>query len=265
MTRSLSSPPSSEELALSATELLETAEHLYSSGDNRALRAAVLEAVSALESFVHTAVSPRLPDKVGQQLATWLEAKTRTDFDARLSLLYPLATGLPIDKSSGLWTRYKSARRARNDVAHLGARITKPKARKIIDTVYELINYLGALPTPDIARTDEDRDRLLGRFLQAWAKLERSLYQAGVSSSRHVLRESGAHYSVDRPPIPISSGDKSDIRSLRQLRNRVVHGDETAWRDIRQGTVDKVNRIATSIETAATPKKKARRKRDAAA
>lgn len=124
-------------------ELLEGAEVLYSSGDIRMMRGAVLEAITALEAFVHATVFPTLSEKLDPLLVEWLESKTRWDFDSRLSVLTPVATGREISRENRLWSDYKRAKAIRNKVTHSGRVVTPEDARFVIDTVYGWLAYLG--------------------------------------------------------------------------------------------------------------------------
>jgi hypothetical protein len=128
----------------SPDELLANATAMLTSGDRRLLRGAILEAITALEAFVHSTVFPALGRKVSFELAAWLEAKTRMDFESRLSVLVPCATGLPIEKSSALWSDYTKAKAIRNRVVHTGARVTLRDSEFVVETVRQWISYLGS-------------------------------------------------------------------------------------------------------------------------
>jgi hypothetical protein len=125
-------------------ELLANAERHYASTDLNAMRAAVLEAMAAFETFVQGKVFSSLEGKFDLALVSWLEKKTRTDFDSRLSVLAPVALGRPIDKQDALWRDYETARSIRHRVVHAGARVTREKARFVIDTVYKWLAFLGS-------------------------------------------------------------------------------------------------------------------------
>ena len=60
---------------LTPAELLETAERLFSIGDANMYRAAILEAITALEANVKARAFPALRSKLGEELANWLEEK----------------------------------------------------------------------------------------------------------------------------------------------------------------------------------------------
>lgn len=92
-------PPRNEPAAdlHSPEELLATAEALVALGDPQMYRAAVLEAITALESCVALTVFERLELLLDPLLVQWLRDHTRMDFDSRLSVLTPVATGRPVD------------------------------------------------------------------------------------------------------------------------------------------------------------------------
>lgn len=66
------------------------------------------------------------------------------DFDSRLSVLTPVATGLPIDKSSQLWDGYKKAKEIRNKVVHSGRKVTAADVELVMATVRDWLSYLGS-------------------------------------------------------------------------------------------------------------------------
>lgn len=117
-------------------ELLDGAEVLFASANPKMMRAAVLEAIAALEAFVQDVVFTALRGKLDPLLVQWLEEKTRIDFDSRLSVLTPVAVGRQIDKQASLWKKYKGAKEIRNKVTHSGRKVSTDEARFVIDTVY---------------------------------------------------------------------------------------------------------------------------------
>jgi len=125
-------------------ELLEGAEALFASSNDKMMRAAVLEAITALEAFVEKVVFSALRNRIDPLLVTWLEKRTNTDFDSRLSKFVPVALARPVDEQSTLWKDYKKARSIRNRVTHSGLRVSPKDARFVIDTVYQWLAYLGS-------------------------------------------------------------------------------------------------------------------------
>lgn len=146
-------------------ELLDGAEVLFASANPKVMRAAVLEAITALEAFVQDVVFSVLRNKLDPLLVQWLEEKTKMDFDSRLSVLTPVAVGRPIDKQSSLWKDYKDAKEIRNKVTHSGRKISADEARFVIDTVYNWLAYLGSTIELEVA--------LLGlkRYIEQEAKI----------------------------------------------------------------------------------------------
>jgi hypothetical protein len=121
------------------------------------MRAVVLEAITALEAFVHQIVFDSLKSRLDPLLTKWLEEKTRMDFDSRLSILTPVALGQPVDKQSDLWARYKRAKEIRNAVTHSGRKVSYAEARQVVDTVYDWLAYLGSTAEVDLALLDFKR------------------------------------------------------------------------------------------------------------
>jgi len=125
-------------------ELLANASAMYDSGDSKLFRGAILESITALEAFVQRTVFRSLEGRLDPSLVKWLEEKTKMDFDSRLSVLTPVATGLPIDKSSQLWDGYKIAKEIRNKVVHSGRKVTGTDVELVMATVREWLAYLGS-------------------------------------------------------------------------------------------------------------------------
>lgn len=132
-------------------ELLETAEYYFSLKSPKANRVAVFEAIVALESFVQRVVFSSLQTTMDPLLVKWLEDKTKMDFDSRLSVLTPVATGLPVDKQAGLWNAYRKAKEIRNKVSHSGHPVSDQEAGFVIDTVCSWLAYLGSTVELEVA------------------------------------------------------------------------------------------------------------------
>ena len=124
-------------------EILENAEALLNSNNPKMFRGAILEAITALEAYVQKTVFASLENKLDPLLVKWLQEKTMMDFDTRLSLFTPIATGVFIDKQSDLWKDYKNAKDIRNKVTHSGKKVSKDDAQFVINTVYRWLASLG--------------------------------------------------------------------------------------------------------------------------
>jgi hypothetical protein len=125
-------------------ELLDTARELLASNNQKLYRGAILEALASLESFIHLTIFPSLQQRFSAEFSKWLEEKTLMDFDSRLSILAPIATGIPVGKSSALWSRYKQTRQIRKGVVHGNRKVTKAEAEAVINTTAEWMAYLGS-------------------------------------------------------------------------------------------------------------------------
>jgi hypothetical protein len=132
-------------------ELLAGARRLLALADPVTRRAAVLEAITALEAFVQHRVFAALNDKLDPLLVRWLEEKTKMDFDSRLGILTPIATGLPVSEQASLWTRYKAAKRLRNFVTHSGRQVSQQEAEEALLTVHDWLAYLASSAEVDTA------------------------------------------------------------------------------------------------------------------
>lgn len=243
---------STPEDSLSPAELLETAEKLFAAGETNMYRAAVLEAITALETSVRALAFAALKIRVGDQLCVWLEEKTRMDFDTRLGLFIPLATGLNVDKKDRLWNDYKKAKEIRNRITHAGTKVYRPQARFVIDTVYEWIEYLKQAQETQQRRDGQERTQIetLGRFIQASARLERVIYSAIKKANPFEELHPRRVYPVEEL-YRLALIDESTLRelnSLRSLRNRVVHAPPDDEVPVTEANVKRLDRIVDDIE-----------------
>jgi hypothetical protein len=241
---------SPEEIAFTAAQLLKNAEHLLESGDRMTIRASVFEAITALEAYVSDQIFSQLPQKVGEPLSKWLEGKTRMDFDTRLLVLIPLATGLPVDKKSRLWGDYKKAKGLRNRIAHTGKTVSQAQARKVIETVYEWLTYLGSASAIPAEASDSPMYERLGRFLAGWAHIERALYPvtSAMSTTPRAIRESRGNYLTS--PIlseSLKPPEIEELQELRRLRNTLVHGRMEDYKFITPALLRRIERLSSKL------------------
>ena len=237
------------ETNLTPAELLETAERLFSTEDQNMYRAAILEAITALEANVRDKAFPALQLKVGDDLTKWLEEKTRMDFETRLGLFIPLATGLKINKKDKLWSDYKKSKEIRNKVTHSGTRVTRKQARFVIDTVYEWIEYLNQAQEA-LKEQGRETTENLGRFIQASARLERVIYSTAVKggADENQLRRKSSQLGELRRLLLIDDTVFNELDELRRLRNKAVHthpGDSVI---ITESNIKRLNQIVDEIE-----------------
>jgi hypothetical protein len=194
-------PPSTTPIADIHTpeELLDNAETLLASNNPKMMRAAALEAITALEAYVQSVVFSALKEKLDPLLVQWLEDKTKMDFDSRLSVLTPVAVEHPIDKNSTLWIDYKKAKEIRNKVTHSGRKVSPKDARSVIDTVYKWLAYLGS--------TVELKLTLIGlkRYIEENA-VKITSEQEGISIITDYFGKTKA--AVSSQEVGISSGSK---------------------------------------------------------
>jgi len=125
-------------------DLLAGAESLLTSDDPLLMRAVVLEAISALETYVNRTVFGILDSKLDPLLVNWLKEKTKSNFDARLEVFTPVALGRSIHKKDELWNNYKVAKEIRNKITHSGSKVTRERAKFVVKTVYDWLAYLGS-------------------------------------------------------------------------------------------------------------------------
>ncbi|MHB1317748.1 MAG: nuclease-related domain-containing protein [Anaerolineae bacterium] len=194
-------------------ELLANAEYLLAMHDPKTTRAAVLEAVTALEAYVRDVVFSVLPHRIDPLLVKWLEDKTKMDFQCRLSILTPIATGSPVDKQSRLWQDYMQAREIRNAVTHAGRKVSVEKARFVLRTVHAWLAYIGS--TAELERV------LIG--LKSWLETcspVRSGWDAEREVSDYLEKSTPAKIYRDHP-IPLGSrGVRADV--VLQFGTRLV-------------------------------------------
>lgn len=237
---------------LTPAELLETAEKLFSAGDANMYRAAILEAVTALEANVRDKAFPVLREKLGEDMCKWLEDKTRMDFETRISLFIPLATGLKVDKKDRLWNDYKKAKEIRNKVTHTGKKVTRQQTRFVINAVYEWMEYLNQAQATNKRRSERDRTPLetLGHFIQASARLERVIYSAIKKNRPNEELFSRRVYPVEelRRLSLIDENTLRELNELRIIRNRAVHAPPSDEAIITEQQVKRLNQIVDEIE-----------------
>jgi hypothetical protein len=237
---------------LTPAELLETAERLYAIEDTKMYRAAILEAITALEAHVHARAFSALRAKLNEDLIEWLEEKTRMDFDTRLSVFVPLATGLRVDKKDRIWSDYKKAKKIRNEVTHSGSKVTKQQARSVINTVYEWIEYINQAQETQQRREDHGSKQLeiLGRFIQASARLERVIYAAVQKNNPQEELSRRRAYPLEEL-FRLSLVDErvlQELNQLRSVRNQVVHAHPREKITVTEQQVSRLNEIVNSIE-----------------
>lgn len=247
----MSKPTPIEGDSFSPAELLATSEALMTSGANdwTMYRAAVLEAITALETSVQTIILPGLRRRLGSELAKWIEEKTRMDFDSRLGLLVPVVTTLKVDKSAKLWIDYKSAKKIRNSVTHSGKKVSQEQARTVINTVYEWLEYLSQAREVDTSEATGTQAHALGRLVQASARLERVIYEARrlhapdepMARGRLAANELERYSLIDRETL-------REVLALQALRNQAVHAPPTEPANISKRQIDRLNAIVDEIE-----------------
>jgi uncharacterized protein len=132
-------------------ELLHSAQALLDTGDNQLMRAVVLEANAALETFVKRTVFGALRGKMDERLVKLLEDKTKMDLDNRLNPLASIATGQNVTSGGALWENYKKARNIRNEVVHNGRKVAIDDAQFVLSTVYEWLAFLGSTAEVEVA------------------------------------------------------------------------------------------------------------------
>lgn len=125
-------------------ELLSIADNFINTKNPEMYRAAVLEAITALEYFVQIKVFGILEKKMDKLLVDWLKERTNSDFETRLKIFTPVATNITINTREDLWQRYQEAKKIRNKVAHTGIRISLDEAQMVRDTVYDWLAFLGS-------------------------------------------------------------------------------------------------------------------------
>jgi hypothetical protein len=237
---------------LTPAELLETAQRLYDIGDANMYRASILEAITALEAYVYSQAFPALQAKVGEELAKWLEERTRMDFETRIGLFIPVATGLKVDKKDRLWIDYKKAKEIRNRVTHSGRKVTRLQARFVIDTIYEWVEYLKQ--AQEAQQSQDARDRvspeMLGRFIQASSRLERVIYSAIKKYNPHQELSRRQVYSVEelfRFGL-IDENTLQELNQLRALRNRAVHSPPGSRLEVTERHISRLDQIVDDID-----------------
>lgn len=148
-------------------ELLASAKQLFAAGDEALYRAVVLEGITALEAMIQATVFPLLRRTLPIELVSWLEERTRMDFDSRLAVLAPIAIGRAVERQSELWKRYKNAKRVRNEVTHRGRRISREEAHEVLSAIEAWITFLSS--TVEVSLSLDDLKARLEAHSRGWA------------------------------------------------------------------------------------------------
>lgn len=189
-------------------ELLENAESFINQKTPQSYRAAILEAVVALEAYVEAVVFPALKLSYSEKYVEWLEKKTAMDFDGRLEYLVPLATGRAIDITisplNAYWNEYKDIRSLRHKIVHKGKKATESDARKAIDVVYKWLSYLGSSIELEVALSQlkkslESKNQQIAHEADA-IKLVDEFFSKSKASTNHLemIKSDGiTNYGID--------------------------------------------------------------------
>lgn len=131
-------------------EMLQGAEFLLNSENPTMLRAAVLEAFSALETYAGSTALSTLERRVyPPALAETLKRQLDDRLDSRLELLASAVVGHQMDPQ--LKKDFNEAKQIRNRVTHAGIKVSAPEARFVLKTVYKMLAYLGSNLELDLA------------------------------------------------------------------------------------------------------------------
>lgn len=208
-------------------ELLAGAESLLVERDEQLMRAAVLEAITALEAYVHRTVFGVLHRTIDPALADCLDKKTRMDFDTRLSILVPAATGIAVDQTSSLWQRYKAAKTIRNRVTHGGSRVTREEARTVVETVKEWLSVIGSTADVDLSllglkKYVERRKIPVPDEASAVHLVERYFAKTRAAAAEHEL----AVAPQSRVDLVLRFGSRRVLVEVKYLRDGVTELDK---------------------------------------
>lgn len=221
--------------SLSPLDLLKNAKSLFLSGKEEYLRPAVLKAISCLESYVQTVVFRELESRIDPLLLKWLQDKTSSDFDSRLSILIPTATGLQVDKRSELWDRYKKAKLIRNRVTHVGIRVTQEQAKFVIDMVEAWLTYLASTVSLQLQLEVLRKEVESGVVKVTNKKAALELIREHLSPLGDLYRTEAANqgmidavFAVGQYRVAVSIAF-IDLRTLKALKN--IHADSSGLPD----------------------------------
>jgi len=194
-------------------EILENARILFETSNPRMMRAAILEAITALEAYVQYVVFLALESRYPQPIVELLDAKTRLDFDSRLSILVPAATGLEIKTNSSLWNSYKKAKQIRNQVTHTGSKVSSKDAKFVIDTVEEWLAYLASTAAMEIALVE------LKRYIETNRIPIKTAKDAEQAIAEYFGRTSAA---INKTQVPIDARKKMRVDVALKFKEKIV-------------------------------------------
>lgn len=194
-------------------EILENAKILFETSNPRMMRAAILEAITALEAYVQYVVFLALGSKYPQPIVDLLDTKTRLDFDSRLSVLVPIATGLEIKTTSSLWVSYKKAKQIRNQVTHTGSKVSSKEAKFVINTVEEWLAYLASTAAMEIALVE------LKRYIETNQIPVKTSKDAEQVIAEYFGRTSAA---INKTQVPIDARKKMRVDVALKFQEKIV-------------------------------------------
>ncbi|MHA1279997.1 MAG: hypothetical protein ACTSQ8_22615 [Candidatus Helarchaeota archaeon] len=204
-------------------ELLSNAEELFSYSELLFMRAVVLEAWAAFETYLYITVFSSLSSAFDSKLLNWIEKRSRNNIVDRVKILVPLALGRPIDKS--LYDNFIKAKEIRNKVVHQGIEVSRVEAKYVKDTVYKLLAFLGSTVELRIALKE------LKEFFEKQSKAiissemeANQLIADFFSKKKELIVEHTPFFSnlSFTPDVILKFGDYNVVVETKYLKQRII-------------------------------------------
>jgi len=140
--------------------------------------------------------------------------------------------------------------RLRNQLYHQGNGLTVERDK--VEIYAELANILFAnLFGFRLTEPEEDATALLGKFMEAWVRLERTLTEAVSSLQDENIRRPLAPMRMIDTLVKegfISQSEMKEINEIRRIRNETVHGVANYKDIVQQDTVTRLTTITTELQ-----------------
>jgi hypothetical protein len=230
-------------------ELLAHGLSLLVEDSDRNRRLAMIAVDNAVELMIKTYLG--LPERItGLRLS-------RKDYDEVAESFPKLLTALEryaVAKLDGLdLGEIEWYHRLRNELYHQGNGLTVERQKVVVYAELARVlfrNLYGfEVPVPGV-----HLHKQLGSFLSAWIRLERALAGLSEGHTGVMPRVAERIHAYNMSPSRFNAGgvfSKAELRELlaiRDLRNRVVHGEPSAEKELTDDLVSKLQEMAERVE-----------------
>ena len=133
-----------DELLVGANSLLLYDEPLF-------MRAVVLEAYAALETYVKLTIDEILNNNPHAEYVNLIEEVRKDRIDERIGILTDVGIGQPLSRQGNLWNNFKRVQEIRNQTTHLGYKVNHQLAQFVVTVIHDLLAFLGSTAEVDLS------------------------------------------------------------------------------------------------------------------